>query len=358
MLTSDSPANIVASRNLSLALSQGGGGVAGFTAESGFTLIDNEDGTFTINDAQSRFGTKPNAALPVWFFDFGSGSDQPHPTLSRQQKVVGWNSACGPTTAVSRANATHSMTIDADADLGPVNTSDKELTLPANPGGKYYRYYDVYNDFLGSEIPANHNFKTHRWQSVNTQDTPDLPYTINTLNSSYRFYFNGDGGGVYDSILYSANQMTTKRWRTEEEYHRVSSAPGATDAVMHGILDGEQKFVRANVDSHNGYDPSSDDYRWDHYKLGNFAVAWSAPGVSPWRANVLYIDDSWCRVYITDKATWNTAEQKAMEIQVPTNWLASALTFHKRNGQFSSLSGKHLWVVDNDDNKILVGSWS
>lgn len=363
-LTSASPAGILGEYGLSVGIGQGGGDtgggepdpISGFSAQSGFTLSDNGDGTLTINDAQSRLGTKPNAALPVWFFDFGSGSDQPHPTLSRQQKVVGWNSACGSTTAVSRANATHSMTIDADADLGPVNTSDKELTLPANPGGKYYRYYDVYNDFLGADLPSGHNFKTHRWQSNNAQTTP---YAINTIQGgSYRFYFVNDGQGVYDSILYTVASLTTKKWQTEEEYHRVSSAAGATDGVMYGLLNGEQKFARSAIDTHNGLDPFDEAYRWNHYKIGNFAVEWLSPGTAPWRANILYVDDSWCRVYITDKATWNTAEQKAMEIQVPTNWLASALTFHKRNGQFSSLSGKHLWVVDNDDNKILVGSWS
>lgn len=379
-LTSDSPASITASRALSLEL--GGGGVAGFTAQPGFTLTDNGDGTLTISDAQSRLGTKPNAAKPAWFFDFGSGSDQPHPTLSRNQKTVLWNASSSPTTAVARANATHSMTIDctqADgnnsvfAGLAAEGNADKTLFLDANVGRKYYRYYDVYNDFTYSELVASiqenttgssENFKTHRWQTDGAQSTP---YTVNTQQAnSYRFYFfpqgdaggdAGDGAGVYDSKLYVSmtDELAAKAWRVEEEYHQISSADSATDAAMYGVLDGVDAFARTSVASHVGLDPTLAANKWSHYKLGNFRY-WALPGIAPWRANVLYVDDSWCRVYITDKPTWNAAEQKAMEIQVPTAWDGDVI-FFKRNGQFSSLSGKYLWAVDNDDTKILIGGW-
>lgn len=370
MLTSDSPANIVASRSLPLALSHGGGGVAGFTAQSGFTLTDNGDGTLTISDAQSRLGTKPNAPLPVWFFDFGSGSDQPHPTLSRQQKTILWNASSSPTTAVAKPNATHSMTIDciqADGDnsvFGGVNADgngDKTLSLPANSGRKYFRYYDVYNDFTYSELTASvtantattaENLKHHRWQSEGAQATPYMGVTLQTAD--YRFDFAWDGVDIYASKLYEAEKyLTEPKWSTEEEYHEISSAQGEADAQIIGVLNGEQRFVRSGVNSHTGFDPAA--HPWTYYKLGNFRY-WAVPGVAPWRANVLYVDDSWCRVYITDKPTWNTAEQKAMEIQVPTAWDGD-VTFFKRNGQFSSLSGKYLWVADNDDTKILIGSW-
>lgn len=369
-LTSDSPASVVSSRALSLALGQGGGSVAGFTAQSGFTLTDNGDGTLTISDAQSRLGTKPNAPLPVWFFDFGSGSDQPHPTLSRQQKTILWNASSSPTTAVAKPNATHSMTIDciqADGDnsvFGGVNADgngDKTLSLPANSGRKYFRYYDVYNDFTYSELTASvtantattaENLKHHRWQSEGAQATPYMGVTLQTAD--YRFDFAWDGVDIYASKLYEAEKyLTEPKWSTEEEYHEISSAQGEADAQIIGVLNGEQRFVRSGVNSHTGFDPAA--HPWTYYKLGNFRY-WAAPGVAPWRANVLYVDDSWCRVYITDKPTWNTAEQKAMEIQVPTAWDGD-VTFFKRNGQFSSLSGKYLWVADNDDTKILIGSW-
>ncbi|RKR79180.1 hypothetical protein [Marinobacter nauticus] len=375
MLTSDSPANILASRNLAMALSQGGGAVSGFAAQPGFTLTDNGDGTFTINDAQSRFGIKPNAAKPVWFFDFGSGSDQPHPALSRNQKALVWNASSGPSTEIKRPNATHAMVMDAG--IGGKGTDplfagdgDKTLTLPPNAGRKYFRYLDTYNDFTIADLNARieaitsdptfyaPNLKANRWQSESAQSVAGAPYTPNYYQAnSYRFQFLGDAAGEYDSEMYKlSTAWAAKHWEVQEEYHEISSAAGATDASMYGVLDGVEKFSRLNQDSHNGLDPSDPAYRWNHYKVMNFEV-WADPGYARWFTNVLYIDDSWCRVYITDKPAWNPGEQKAMEIQVPTAWIADDLTFFKRNGQFSSLSGKHLWVADNDDNKILIGSW-
>ncbi len=370
-LTSDSPASITVSRALSLALGQGGGSAVGFTAQSGFTLTDNGDGTFTIQDAQSRLGTKPNAAKPAWFFDFGSGSDQPHPTLSRNQKTVLWNASSSPTTAVARANATHSMTIDctqADGDnsvfggLAADGNADKTLFLNANTGRKYYRYYDVYNDFTSDELDASivanttsslPNFKTHRWQSENAQATP---YTGVTLQA-HEYKFDFSAGALSPGILYDKRvALAARGWNVEEEYHIVSSAADVSDAFIYGELNGQRAFDYGPEVSHNNaIDPASEQGRWSHYKLGNFRY-WALPGAAPWRANVLYVDDSWCRIYITDKPTWNTAEQKAMEIQVPTAWDGD-VTFFKRNGQFSNLSGKYLWVSDNDDTKILIGSW-
>lgn len=341
--------------------------IAGFSPASGFTLSDNGDGTLRITDAQARLGAKPNAAKPVWFFDFGGGSDQPHPTLSRQQLVLNWSSQCVPTTAVAKAGATHSMTIDTEsaAKGGPVFVGgDKVLKLPVNPGGKYYRYFDVYNDFtqpeLNSSVSANagssfENLKMHRWQSADAQTVTGSPYTITTLQA-YKYDIQFAGSGTPYQVFYDTRtQLPSKVWTVEEEYHKVSSAAAAADAYCTGVVNGERKFTISGFDSHRGFDPQGAN-RWENYKVANFD-RWALPGVAPWRANVLYVDDSWCRVFITDKATWVDSETRAQEIQVPTAWAAGGVDFHKRQGAFASLAGKYLWVVDNDDNKILIGSW-
>lgn len=366
MATSDSPLSVP---NITLAVARtaaaGGDPVAGFTAESGFTLSDNGDGTLSVTDAQSRFGAKPNAAKPVWFFDFGSGSDQPHPTLSRQQIVLEWQPNCSPTQVVAKAGSTHSMTIDTEAAEkgGPVFVGgDKVLKLPVNPGGKYFRYYDVYNDFTEDELQASAeqfsgssfvNLKMHRWQSAAAQATP---YTVVTLQAfTYDYGFSGDG--IASGVFYdSRSRLATPSWTVEEEYHRISSSTGATDAYGTGVINGARKFTLSAFDSHAGTDPQGAN-RWENYKLANFD-RWAVPGVAPWRANVLYVDDSWCRVYITDKPTWSDAETKAMEIQVPVGWASSQVDFHQRIGALGNLAGKYLWVTDNDDTKILVGGWS
>lgn len=338
-----------------------------FTAELGFALLNNGDGTMTITDSQSRFGIKPNAAKPVWFFDFGFGSDQPHPTLSRQQKLITWRSQCVPNQIVAKAGSTHSMTIDAEAAdkggtvFGGVEAdlrADKTLQLPANSGRKYYRYYDYYNDFLYTElqdsVQANagssfENFKTNRWQSEGAQTTP---YTSGIFQGTNHLsgFFSADAGEYFKSNGF----FTEKRWTVEEEYLQNQSAQNVGDAVMYGVVNGELKFTLANQLSHGTFDPALHPY--DHYKLGNFD-RWALPGVAPFRANILYVDDSWCRIYITDKPTWNNTEVKAMELQVPVGWVSGQIDFHQRTGALGDLAGKYLWVADNNDTKILVGGW-
>jgi len=371
MATSDSPLS-VPDVTLAVARQAGGGSpVSGFTAETGFALLDNGDGTLTITDSQARFGTKPNAAKPVWFFDFGSGSDQPHPTLSRQQKTVVWNSASGTSSAITKGDAASSVKMDVVVGGKGIESvfggdGDKTLTLPANAGRKYFRYLDIYNDFtqpdLNNRISSvtggtytSVNLKANRWQSQNAQTTP---YTPNVYQGgSYRFLWLGDSGGQYDTVMYDiGSRWATKQWEIQEEYHEVSSAAGATDANMYCVLDGMQVATRLNKDSHNGLDPSDPLYRWDHFKLANFEV-WADPGYAPWYSNVLYVDDSWCRVYITDKPTWINSEVRALEIQIPLGWAAAQIDFQQRVGALGSFPGKYLWVADNDDNKILIGGW-
>jgi hypothetical protein len=207
-------------------------GLSGFTAETGFTVSDNGDGTLKVADAQTRLGAKPNASKPVYFFDFGSGSDQPHATLSRLQTTVAWKAASFIGTEVVKAGSTNCMTVDTSAafDSGSVfsGEADRTLVLPANSGRKYFRYYDVYNDFTETElmdsVVANSdvsqpNFKTQRWMSDGQQS---LPYTPNVLQAtSYRFLFSGDGADQYGTVMYSRSELSTKKWRTEEEYHEV-----------------------------------------------------------------------------------------------------------------------------------------
>jgi len=378
--TTDPLARATQAVSLNVAARAAASGLSGFTAETGFTVSDNNDGTLNIVDAQSRFGAKPNGAKPVYFIDFGNGEDQPHSALSRMQTPIIWSSPCFIDSGISKAGSSASMIIDSrQADsggsvfevptTGPARDADATLLLPAavNTGRKYYRYYDVYNDFTVDEMMASvvefsgasfPNFKQHRWQSSNAQTTA---YTPNVLQAfEYRFMFSGDGLGGYDTKMYdSRDALVVPTWHREEEYHQVSSAAGTTDASMFIALDGQKltSESRLNVDSHGGVDPAAEANRWNHYKLGNFRF-WARPGDAPWRANLLYVDDSWCRVLITDKDNWLDTEGREQEIQIPVSWASADLDFHFRQGAHSTLAGKYLWVVDNNDTKILIGGWA
>lgn len=70
----------------------------------------------------------------------------------------------------------------------------------------------------------------------------------------------------------------------------------------------------------------------------------------------VYVDDSWCRVPAGDSATYNSCTSR--EPQIPSAWSDSSVTVTLNKGAFSSLSGKHLFVVTNNDTKYYIGQFS
>ena len=328
--------------------------VSGFSAEPGFTLTDNGDGTLTVTDSQARFGTKPGGGKPLFVFYFGSGSDQPT-SLGRIQIPVNWSDACFLDAGISRGEASHSMIVDTNVESGDgsnsITTDDSVLQFDADGSDKFYRCLINYNDFVISDLSGtSYNFKTQRWQG---NDMPDDPHTVNTLQGgSYLFAFAGDEGGA--STMYSANELETKKWRVEEEYNRVSSAAGVNDAGMWGLVDGQLKFARVSVDSHKGLDPAQTP--WQHFKLGNFRF-WAPKGQSQWRWHLQYIDNSWCRVQIKDQNSWDESDEHLVEPQIPQHWEPGSVRFLLK-APATGLVGRHLWVVDNDNSKHFIGTWS
>jgi hypothetical protein len=78
----------------------------------------------------------------------------------------------------------------------------------------------------------------------------------------------------------------------------------------------------------------------------------------------LYVDDSWCRVVISDETTYAAtaygpaATPYLREIQIPTAWADGAVSFVLRQGSHASLSNKCLYVVTSDGTATKAGSFS
>lgn len=339
------------------AIPAGGGSMAsGFVAETGFTLTDNGDGTLTITDAQSRFGAKPNGAKAVRIVDFSTGSDQPTAD-SRTTSPITWASQCGITTVGAKPGSTHAMVVDT-SDPTATNTAAWLYDIPENAGRRYFRHIVYRNEFTWTELlnaqPSGPNLKHGRWEDTDAQTANLGPYQVNVIQgTTHRYSFKNDGINAYDSQMYDPTvQWAAKSWMFEEEYHEISSDTAVADASMYGVFNGELVFSRLNADSTNGYAMPAG--KWDKYKIESWS-SWAATGVCPFLYDFILLDDSWCRIYITDKPTWSDAETKALEIQIPLGWAAGQIDFRQRIGILGTLSGKYLWVVDSDNNKILIG---
>jgi hypothetical protein len=73
--------------------------------------------------------------------------------------------------------------------------------------------------------------------------------------------------------------------------------------------------------------------------------------------DIISVDDSLCRVMVSDASSWSTASTRALEIQIPTAWSASSITFTIRRGALS-LTGKYLYVVKSDGSALRIGQFS
>ena len=81
----------------------------------------------------------------------------------------------------------------------------------------------------------------------------------------------------------------------------------------------------------------------------------SAPLGSYPQYAMTYVDDSWCRVVIQDTPTYIAATVR--EIQIPSAWSNTSISFTVRQGMFASLSGKYLFVVNAAGTPTLQGSF-
>ena len=58
----------------------------------------------------------------------------------------------------------------------------------------------------------------------------------------------------------------------------------------------------------------------------------------------VYVDNSWARVEVGDSSTYANCTHR--EMQIPSSWSNSSVTVTVNQGSLSSLSGKYLFVVD------------
>ena len=154
---------------------------------------------------------------------------------------------------------------------------------------------------------------------------------------------NGDGGpwlriGAYridgQSDILDVNFQFDK-W-TRDELFLNAGTQGNSDASFkywnHDI------GTAITSHSHNiAFPLLTDSQRVYSYRLGNELFD------RHWVDNV-YIDHTQARVEIGDKSTWNACAHR--EIQVPSAWSSSSITFIARQGTFSGSGTAYLYVVD------------
>ncbi len=93
-----------------------------------------------------------------------------------------------------------------------------------------------------------------------------------------------------------------------------------------------------------------------HYIIGGTSNRSNMPAGTWLNYAMVYVDDSFCRIIVQDSPIYTGATNR--EIQIPATWSAGSITMTLRKGQFTSLSGKYLFIFDNDNNSYLVGQFN
>jgi hypothetical protein len=334
----------------------------GFTPVSGSFGLSGTVGdgqSVTITDLQSRFGTKPNGAKPYGYWDFGKNGYATTDPLSRNVLHAPETGALATDVKLSRSAAFWKFPIDSNTDAAYESVGVATDLQPAYP--YLYVYYKIRTNWDGLEAYAaltSYNLKGFRFwyasgannmifasvgQSNSAPGNPRITWELTEAAAEF--------GNSHCSPISPKNV-----WRTQECFAKQSSGVDVADGQAWMTNDGQASVKYLNKKTRTAAWPNT--YRYLHWHQNQFCgFAVSAGKFLGY--DLVYVDDSWCRVMVTASSAWSEVSQAA-EIQVPTAWAdaGNSITFTLRQGEFASLSGKYLYVVKSDNTALKIGQFT
>lgn len=326
----------------------------------------------------SGFGTKPFGAKPYAFWDFGKGESRSsqYSRNAWHEPVIGVLDAA--VVANRRAAAWRCKIDTAQVGSEPGSQYDcwagdgrygDQLGMQLNTSARdYYLFSRLYYNWDGADAYArrsNWNLKGFRfWGDTNL-------YVFGAGQSSdpdgsVRTVLEGGTPGADVSYPAPISRFGIKKnvWRVEEHFVRQSSANNATDGLWRArsdrVLTGPYTSGSAGnlgeiVNMRTRTSAPFNKLAWHQAQYHGFQV-----GDGKYIAyDVVYIDDSWARVIVTDSATWSdTAATTAQEIQIPMTWSDGAIDVVLRAGVLGSLTGKYLYVFKADGSPVSLSGFA
>jgi hypothetical protein len=345
------------------------GSSGGFTAETDFSAPPSTSyvngATVTITDTQSRFGTKPNGAKPVTYYDFSAGTLTPNTTHSRTATAYAFSTGNEISTAVVPTNGTYCVRMDVAT--APSTSSHGPRAMHVGPDRWYVfrKRYTAFNIVTDKKPPdgtfanGTFNWKTQRlWVTAGSSGYPSLYVGYQGaegLGSGRMPYETLNENPTGDSRAFGSPPQRPNVWETVEWFGEPSTI-NLFDARMNYIVNGEAAVApAARWRTRTTALPDTAQYLFfDQVSNGTDA------GPNYVYSTDIYVDDSWCRVLVSDEATWVDSDSGSAdrEIQLPTAWAGNSITFTMRFGELSSLAGKYLWVVTSDGTALKIGRFT
>ena len=341
------------------------GSSLGFTPDSGITT----SGTFsdgqsvTINKVAGGFGTKPNAAKPVFYAKLDS-SLAPDPSFSRTTSTPTADASTIIQNTIKPVNASGAGRVDARAEnvTSPVFYQQYiDIGITALTG-KCYAFMKNYKDhpwnYYQGGNPDYVSDKSFRiWENAGANNTSDVwwgadtgMYVDNIDTGGNVFYGSGGQGGTGIPATQSA-------WMTREHFWDSGTAD-VTDGVRNYCQDGILGYSTSAVWKNR---TSSDPGLVKQVFLDEYTSTASYPTgvlIGYDYFHDLYVDDSFYRIMVSTESSLSWTGSAVREICLPTSWSDTSVTVTLRQGAFTSLSGKYLWVYTGPFTATRVGQFN
>lgn len=256
--------------------------------------------TGTLNVGDMVTGSSSGATgVIVSFYDDGGGAGG-----------IYYNSTDGTINDEPRVifDAFEAMTSDAGASM--TNNETEGLLISFN--NKIFRIYGGSNNV-----------------HVNAQGYDGAEYRINPELTDNTYYHSS-----WENVISSIPDT----WVAEEIAY-TSSALDVSDGHVLYYQDGVVGYTGTLITINTG-NPTKYNHIFQH-QVSNGAQ----PGSNIYY-DCIYMDDTLHRVMVSDSSIWSDSVASEIEVQLPIAWTATSIEIQMRQGEFTSLLGKYLYVIN------------
>lgn len=320
-----------------------GGGGASFVHGQPFTV------------SGSGFGSKSPAA-PIKYDDFQS--------VSVGSEIIN-STASGPAWANGASNNTNPIASTAQLRSGTPFTRNMRSRWDGNPGGSSsidssnvtftqtfaiglihaHVYLDDQQGFSGLQ-----NIKIFRWHKNDGDGAPNAamatPGVPDVTTDTWAYQVDGaTNPNWFDTDI---GYTLGHRWLQVTFGFDLGTGNGNADGSGFCRIDGQLVKSFTNTAISDAGTTSL-----DLFYVGNYAgnVAWTGVYQQFWES--VYVDNTWARVELGNASTYGACTN--LEIQIPTSWSSSSITFTANRGSFGvGATTRYLYVTDSSNTTQMV----
>lgn len=301
-----------------------------------------EGAILTMVDQNSRFGMKVNP-LPMYFFDFSSGSAAPHPVYSRKSGNTIKQTVGAPSTEQippGKAQSWKAPLMDLPYGSSVVKIQDTDFA----PGVSIFvrRFWTHDGNTEGFDKFGRFNHKLCRLFPEGSGINPYYQYDRLLMEQSP-----GPAAKYWDDAKYHTPFVRT--WVLDEVRYVASSDLGTADASITLRRNGMFVDALVNTISRTADKPG----QWRELAIDQIHNLSEVPEGFAVYYDMLAIDDTEQRVMLTNHKDLTKASEK--EYLPAKSWTDGKIEVYLRQGTFSSLQDAYVCVQDENGNQIGEG---